>query len=191
MDFKKNMVAGAVMALASVSASAADMNAGVVHFTGSIIEPSCTIQGNSGVDNNVPLGTFMKSTFDTVGKETALTPFSITLANCPLRSDGLQSIQLTFTGTTAPTKTSTLLDVSKITSLGETAATGIGIAVSLAGQDTRLITMDGAEGQIFIPLSGVPNDTVRADLNARYKSFSADVTPGPADADMTVNILYR
>lgn len=191
MDFKKNIVAGAVMALASVSLSAADMNAGVVHFTGSIIEPSCTIEGNNGKDNNVPLGTFMKSTFDTVGKETALSPFSIILANCPLSSEGLRSIQLTFTGTTAVTKSPTLLDVSKINSLGDTAATGIGIAVSPAGQNTRFITMDGAEGQIYIQLTQVTNDTIRADFNARYKSFSADVTPGPADADMTVNILYR
>lgn len=113
------------------------------------------------------------------------------LKDCPLKSDGLPSIQLTFTGTTALTKTDTLLDVSTITTAGTTAATGVGIAVSLDGKDNNLITMDGAEDQIAIDLPTKDGDKIKADFNARYKSFAETVTAGPADADMTVNIIYR
>ena len=191
MDFKKNIIAGVALATLSMNGFAAEMNAGTIHFTGEIIESSCTIQGDDGTDSTIPLGTYPTSLFNTVGKETALTEFSITLANCPLTSAGLPAVQLTFNGPTTLTKTKTLLDVSKITTTGDTAATGIGVAVSLAGKDDKLITMDGAEGQVYIELASKPEDTIKADFNARYKSFAAAVTAGPADADMTVNILYR
>ena len=175
----------------SASSFSASTGEGQINFTGEIIESSCTIQGDDGTDSTIPLGTYPTSLFNTVGKETALTEFSITLANCPLTSAGLPAVQLTFNGPTTLTKTKTLLDVSKITTTGETAATGIGIAVSPAGKDDKLITMDGAEGQIYIELATKSEDTIKADFNARYKSFADAVTAGPADADMTVNILYR
>ena len=191
MDFKKNIIAGLALATLSMSSFAAEMNAGTIHFTGEIIEPSCTIQGDNGTDSTIPLGTYPTSYFTEVGKETSLTPFSITLANCPLRSDGLPAVQLTFVGPTDLTGTTTLLNVSKITTSGHTAAAGIGIAVSPAGRNEQLITMDGAEEQVYIELATKSSDTIKADFNARYKSFAANVTAGPADADMTVNILYR
>lgn len=103
----------------------------------------------------------------------------------------MPAVQLTFNGPTTLTKTNTLLDVSKITSTGDTAATGIGVAVSPVGSDAQLITMDGSEEQVYIELPTKSSDTIKADFNARYKSFAATVTAGPADADMTVNILYR
>lgn len=191
MDFKKNIIAGLALATLSMSSFAAEMNAGTIHFTGEIIEPSCTIQGDNGTDSTIPLGTYPTSYFTEVGKETSLTPFSITLANCPLRSEGLPAVQLTFVGPTDLTGTTTLLNVSKITTSGDTAAAGIGIAVSPAGRNEQLITMDGAEEQVYIELATKSSDTIKADFNARYKSFAANVTAGPADADMTVNILYR
>ncbi|HDW3273344.1 TPA: type 1 fimbrial protein [Enterobacter asburiae] len=191
MDFRKNIIAGLALATLSMNGFAAEMNAGTIHFTGEIIEPSCTIQGDNGTDSTIPLGTYPKSLFTEVGKETTLMPFSITLANCPLKSDGLPAVQLTFNGPTTLTQTNNLLDVSKITTTGDAAATGIGVAVSPAGKDNQLITMDGAEGQVYIELATKSSDTILANFNARYKSYAADVTAGPADADMTVNILYR
>lgn len=191
MDLKNNIFAGIALAAVSMNSFAAEMNAGTIHFTGEIIEPSCTIEGDNGTDSTIPLGTYPKSVFTEVGKETTYMPFTITLANCPLKSDGLPAVQLTFNGPTTLTGTNTLLDVSKITTTGDTAATGIGVAVSPAGKDDQLITMDGAEGQVYIELATKSADTIQADFNARYKSFAAEVTAGPADADMTVNILYR
>lgn len=191
MDFRKIIIAGIALTTLSSGSFAADMNAGTIHFTGEIIEPSCTIQGDDGTDSTIPLGTYIKSQFATVGAETTLVPFSVTLINCPLKSDGLPSVQLTFNGPTTLTGTSTLLDVSKITTTGDTAATGIGIAISPAGKNNQFITMDGAEEQVYIDLATKTSDTIKADFNARYKSFATTVTAGPADADMTVNILYR
>ncbi|HDR2622513.1 TPA: type 1 fimbrial protein [Enterobacter chuandaensis] len=191
MQFRKNIIMGLALATLSMNGFAAEMNAGTIHFTGEIIEPSCTIQGDNGTDSTIPLGTYPKSLFTDVGTETTLMPFTITLANCPLKSDGLPAVQLTFNGPTTLTQTNNLLDVSKITTTGDTAATGIGVAVSPAGKNDQLITMDGAEGQVYIELATKSSDTILANFNARYKSFAADVTAGPADADMTVNILYR
>ncbi|ENC9773261.1 TPA: fimbrial protein [Citrobacter koseri] len=191
MNARGHIISGALLALASTGTFAAELNAGTIHFTGQIIEPSCEIQGDDGTNSTVPLGTYPTSLFSTPGTESTLAPFSIVLVDCPLKSDGLPAVQLTFNGTTALTGSSTLLDVSKITTAGDTAATGVGIAVSPENKDTQLITMDGGEGQVFIELPTLTGDSVQANFNACYKSFSQTVTAGPADADMTVNILYR
>lgn len=191
MNVTKKAIASVILALSSTSVFASEMNAGTIHFTGQIIEPSCTIVGENGTDSTVPLGTYPKSLFTDIGTESTLMPFSVTLADCPLKSDGLPSVQLTFNGPTTLTTSTTLLDVSKITTDGDTAATGVGIAISPDGKNTQLIAMDGTEEQVSIELPTKKEDTIKADFNARYKSFSKTVTAGPADADLTVNILYR
>ncbi|MCI1897268.1 MAG: type 1 fimbrial protein [Enterobacter sp.] len=191
MNVTKKAIASVILALSSNSVFASEMNAGTIHFTGQIIEPSCTIVGDNGTDSTVPLGTYPKSLFTDIGTESTLMPFSVTLADCPLKSDGLPSVQLTFNGPTTLTASTTLLDVSKITTDGDTAATGVGIAISPDGKNTQLIAMDGTEEQVSIELPTKKEDTIKADFNARYKSFSKTVTAGPADADLTVNILYR
>ncbi|MDK9363420.1 fimbrial protein [Lelliottia sp. V106_12] len=191
MNIRNNIISGSLLALASMSGFAAEMNAGTIHFTGEIIEPSCVIEGDDGTDSTVPLGTYPTSLFTDVGVESTLVPFSISLKDCPLKSDGLPSVQLTFTGTTTLTGVNNLLDVSKKTTAGTTAALGVGVAVSLDGKDTNLITMDGAEGQVKVPLTNKVDDILTTNFNARYRSFTKTVEAGPADADMTVNIIYR
>lgn len=181
----------AIMALSSATTFAAEMNAGKIHFTGEIIEPSCTIVGDNGTDSTIPLGTYPTSLFTSVGVETDPVPLTITLKDCPLKSDGLPDIQLTFTGTTVLTGSNTLLDVSKITTDGTTAATGVGIALSPDGAPTTHLKFDDSEGQVYIHLASNTSDTISASFNARYISFAQPVTAGPADADLTVNILYR
>lgn len=189
---KRNLFV-AIMALSSATAFAAEMNAGKIHFTGEIIEPSCVIEGDSGTDSTVPLGTYPTSLFNDggIGTQSHLTPLSINLKDCPLTSAGLAAVQLTFTGSTVLTSSNTLLDVSKITTSGTTAATGVGIAMSPDGEDTNLIKFDGSEGQVYIQLASNTADVISASFNARYISFAKPVTAGPADADLTVNILYR
>ncbi|NTX70853.1 type 1 fimbrial protein [Lelliottia amnigena] len=192
MKLRKNVIAATILAIISGSACAADTNTGTIHFTGQIIEPSCTIQGDDGTDSStIPLGTYPTSLFTAIGVESTLVPFSITLANCPLTSDGLAKVQLTFNGPSTLTGAATLLDVSKITTEGDTAAEGVGIAISPDGKDTQLISIDGKEDQIYIDLPEIKGDTIKSDFNARYKSFATSVTAGPADGDLTVNILYR
>lgn len=90
---KRNLFV-AIMALSSATSFAAEMNAGKIHFTGEIIEPSCVIDGDSGsTDSTVPLGTYPTSLFTAPGIETDLIPLSITLKDCPLTSAGLPAVQ--------------------------------------------------------------------------------------------------
>ncbi|QKN81424.1 fimbrial protein [Scandinavium goeteborgense] len=189
--FKPAIVLTTLLTLSGINAHAAQNNAGIIHFTGEIIEPSCEIQGTDGTDSTVPLGTYITTAFDASGAESDLTPFTITLADCPVTSTGLPAVQLTFTGVTTLTNSTSLLDVSTITTTGTTAATGVGIAVSPEGKDSQHLTFDGAEGQVYVDLPSVAGNIVKAKFNARYQSFADVVTAGPADADMTVNIVYR
>ncbi len=137
---KRNLIV-AIMALSSTTAFSAEMNAGKIHFTGEIIEPSCTIVGDNGTDATVPLGTYPTSLFTDPGIETDLVPLTITLKNCPLKSDGLPDIQLTFTGTTSLTGSNTLLDVSKITTNGNNRCNRCWIALSPDGAPTNILNL--------------------------------------------------
>lgn len=187
----KKIVIAALLGIMSGNIYSAEMNAGTIHFTGEIIEPSCEISGDGGTSNmNIPLGTYPTSLFDEPGKESTLKPFTITLINCPLKSTGLPAVQLTFTGDTSLTGSTSLLNVSQITTSGDNAATGVGIAISPDGEDTNLLALDGSEGQVSIELPDA-EDAIYANFNARYKSFAKDVTAGAADGDLVVNILYR
>mgnify|MGYP003365250926 CR=1 FL=1 len=191
MKIKKHIFTLTLLAMFSLNVHGAETNAGTIHFTGEIIEPSCTIDGDSGTDINVPLGTWPTSLFSAVGTESDPIDVNIKLINCPATSEGLSAVQLTFNGTTALTGSNTLLDVSQISTAGDTAATGIGIALSSTNMPTQLLAFDGSEGQVSVELPGASTDAIQVNLLARYKSFAADVTPGPADADLTVNIVYH
>jgi type 1 fimbrial protein len=190
MTYKKYIPAALLVAL-SMPVFADEMNAGTVHFTGEIIEPSCVIDGNDGTDNNIPLGTYPTSLFAAPGDESSLIPFTIALSECPVQTTGLTSIQLTFEGTTVASSDANLLAVSAITTAGSSAATNIGVAVSTMNRTDALLKMDGSEGQIAIDLPTVAGNAIRQQFVARYRAFATPVTAGPADADMTVNILYR
>ena len=176
--------------LTTASAFAAEENAGVIHFTGELVSPSCVIVGDNGPDSTVPLGTFPTSLFTKGGMGTASTdvPFTITLKDCPVATDGLPAIQLTFQGLTTLSHDSTLLDIS---SADGVAATGVGIAVSTSLAPTTMLTMDNEENQVSIDLPTNATDTIKADFLARYISFSETVTAGDANADMTVSIVYH
>jgi len=191
MSIKRKILPTLLLAVSTFSVYADEMNAGQVHFTGEIIDPSCVIDGNNGKDNNVPLGTYPSSLFQAPGDESPLMPFSIVLKDCPVQSTGLTSIQLTFEGTTVVSSNADLLTVSAITTAGATAATNVGVAVSNLNTTTTLLKMDGSEAQVLVDLPTLTGDAVSVDLVGRYRAFAVPVTAGPADADMTVNILYR
>ncbi|WP_342212328.1 fimbrial protein [Citrobacter sp. NCU1] len=177
-------------AFAAQGGVGAENNAGTVHFTGEIIEPSCVIVGDSGTAYNVPLGTYPTSYFSSSGKESDIVPLTITLKECPVSSDGLSSIQLTFKGTTVSGSTN-ILQVSQVSTTGPaTAAGGVGVVLSPVDEDTTLITFDEAPGQVYIPLSTNASDTISATFDARYKSYGT-VTAGAADAELQINILYK
>lgn len=57
MKMKKGVIFLTLLSAYSFTALAAEMNAGTIHFTGEIIEPSCVIDGDNGTDSTIPLGT--------------------------------------------------------------------------------------------------------------------------------------
>lgn len=163
---------------------AAEDNAGKIHFTGEIIAPSCVVVGDGGTtEYKVLLGTYPTSLFKAVGTETDLIAVPIELKDCPVKSDGLANVQLTFSGVTVEGEPDEL-----IVSGG---ASGVAIVLSEMDHDTTLIKFDKSSGQVFIPLSTSATDTISTMLNARYKSISSTVTAGEANADLTINILYQ
>ncbi|EPQ0970791.1 fimbrial protein [Citrobacter farmeri] len=180
---KRNIFVYLLMAMSTSTAVAApENNAGTIHFTGQIIEPSCVIVGDEGTTYNVPLGTYPTSYFKAVGTETDAAPVTISLKDCPVKSDGLAAIQLTFSGTTIAGSTDKLA-VSE--------AGGVGIVLSEAGHDETLIKFDASSNQVFIPLPTTAVDVISTSLDARYKSTASTVTAGAANADLTINILYK
>ncbi|MGK7245653.1 fimbrial protein [Buttiauxella agrestis] len=191
---KRNSFVCLLIALSTASAWAAEDNAGTIHFTGEIITPSCVIDGEGGgTDYTVNLGSYPASHFTESGVEGDPANFSISLKDCPLSSEGLENVQLTFTGATALTKSVELLDVSYISTetAGTTAATGIGIKVTADSDDT-VIKFDGSDGLVYVPLpTTITTTSIPVNFTARYVSFADTVTAGPADADLTINILYR
>lgn len=184
MRLRYSALLAAVIAFSSHATFASELNAGTIHFTGEIIDPSCEIAGDPGHDMTVPLGTYPTSLFTQIGAESTRTAFIIALDNCPLTTDGLPQIQLTFTGSSAVTKSTTLLDVTG-------GATNVGIAISKFSAPTVLLDLDGTEDQVKINLPTTLGSRISETFLARYQSFAEGVTAGPANANLTVNILYR
>lgn len=182
--FKCKALLATLIAVASFGTFAAEMNAGTIHFTGEIIDPSCEIAGAPGHDITVPLGTYPASLFTAVNVESTSTLFRISLEDCPLSSVGLPQVQLTFTGTTTVTAATNLLDVTG-------GATNVGIAISKLATPTTLLELNGAEDQVLIDLPTTTDSLITESFLARYKAFAVPVGSGPANANLTVNILYH
>lgn len=178
------LIAASLLSLASMGSRADENNAGTIHFTGEIVDPSCTITGDSGKDSTVYLGSFAPSFFTGNGGKSDDAAFTITLAGCPVATTGLDRIQLTFKGIT-------IVGHDDLLALTAGCATGVGISVSTEAAPTTNLNLTGADGQVYIPLQATSAD-ISQNFVARYESYDATpITPGNAYADMTVNILYR
>ena len=194
MSRKINLLASLLFALSATAAYADDYpsTTSTIHFTGSIIEPTCEFA--NGTDANVALGTFSVSDFTSAGANAPRsTVFTINLNKCPTPTSGLPKVQLTFTGPTV-TDHPELLSVSKKTTAdaGDTAATNIWIAINIGSEvTTNKLRLDGTEEQIYIDLPSAAGSQISQDFTARYVAYALPVTAGPADADMVVNLLYR
>lgn len=186
MSLKISLFTGLILAACMTPAHADTPSDGVIHFTGEIIEPSCTISADN---NTIALGSYPTSDFTDVGHKTTPTSFMITLDNCPVQTEGLSAIQLVLSGNTVQGRDD-LLAVSKISSPGTTAAANVGITVE-TDESTPTVVQFNAEDQLFIDLPTEAGGSITQNLLASYQSYAAGVTAGPADADMTITILYR
>lgn len=188
MHLNKSLSALALLTLISTSAWADEGPSGIIHFTGDIINPSCKIVGEGGTtDSTVKLGSYPPSTFSALGEKSTNMKFVLTLKDCPVATDGLDQIQLTFSGDTVPGSDDVLaLDAAST-------AGGVGISVVSENDKTLNLNMKGEEGQLFIPLMTSAGN-ITTNLFARFQSIvatPAEITPGTASSQMIVNIVYH
>lgn len=186
MSLKITLIAASLLAFSSTIARADESNAGVIYFTGEIINPTCEIKGDSGHDSTIFLGAYAPSYFTDTGKSDDVS-FPIILTKCPAATEGLPRIQLTFTGTPVDATHPTLL------ALTAGGASGVGVSVSTEDEPDTDIDITGADNQVFISLLETEGDISKTFL-ARYVSLSGTdegVQPGEANTQMTIGILYR
>lgn len=149
---------------------------GIIHFQGQFIETTCTVETNNSNKNEgtVQLGSWLVNTFTNVGEETDATPVNVSLSGCPAT---LGKARVTFEGTADATNT----DLYKVSE-----ATGVGIGLSA----------DANSKNYFTPNSEVEGITLQNNQGnktyyARYVTTDDAVTPGAANADVTVTIQYN
>ncbi|CAI1125862.1 type 1 fimbrial major subunit FimA [Serratia ficaria] len=156
---------------------------GTVHFTGEIVNAACAVSADSD-GQTVKLGQYRTAQFkNTVGEKTGLVPFTIKLQDCDTTVS--TSAAVSFSGNADATD-NTVLATSNIGGGASGAASGVGIEVA------------DQQGKVLAPNSGTfstaqtLNDGNNVlNFTARYKSTSAAVTPGKADADATFTMKYE
>ncbi|WP_052283473.1 fimbrial protein [Kluyvera genomosp. 1] len=187
MYWKTTLLALSLFTIGSSPTWADETNAGEIHFTGEIINPSCEISGDSGKNINVYLGSPAPSYFTKNNGKSDDVAVPITLIHCPVATDGLSKVQLTFTGTPVDTRTD-------MVALDAGGAEGVGITLSTEEDLDTYLDITGAEGQTYVDLPETADGTITTQVEARYVSISGTeegVTPGAANAKVTVGILYR
>lgn len=149
---------------------------GLIHFKGQFVDSTCAVDTNdeNKGEGTVELGTWKVSTLDKVGELTAAVPFTIGLTNCPT---GLGKARITFGGTEHDLEP-TLYRVSGVPEVG------LGISTSNSG--TNFFKPNTVADEITLN-----NNKGSKTFYARYVTTAATVTPGDANADVTVTIQYN
>ncbi|WP_025901618.1 type 1 fimbrial major subunit FimA [Tatumella sp. UCD-D_suzukii] len=172
--------------LLASAAQAADttsttVNGGTVHFTGQFINAACAVSTDSA-DQTVNLGQYRTASITASGQTTTNVPFNIKLVDCATSVATTASVA--FSGTTDTTD-STLLAVNS-GSTNTTGATGVGIQI--LDSTSAPLTPNGST---FSTAQTLIDGNNTLPFVARYKSTSATVTAGQADADATFVIKYQ
>lgn len=187
-NIKKSAIAG-VLALAASQAWATE---GTIQFTGAIIDSTCEFSGSDTV--NVELGHYGKNQFKSVGDRTPKIPVTIPLKNCPTTPwehlDGTDSASFrlwleTRAGGTVKGADGDLIAVS---SMGDTAATGVGIQIESA-VTSNVIPPNKLSDESF----AITGANMNLELQAYYVSTVAStaITSGEANAAVDVTLDYR
>ncbi|WP_071608889.1 fimbrial protein [Entomohabitans teleogrylli] len=176
---KKNYLSGIAMTLAMGCGGAmADGGDGVVNFTGSISDDTCTV-ATSAQTVNVELGTIATSNLSgSADRKAAPTSFKIALENCP---SAINSANIKFDGK-RDTDNSALL---QLTNYG-TNGVAEGVAVGIYDKSDNLIPLYSASSDY--PLVAGNNEL---EFVARYVSTSNTVNPGSANATANFTLSYK
>lgn len=180
MSVKKTLLIASVVAASfsgNVFAAAENVNtAGKIHFKGQFIDSTCQVETNNEnkTEGTVQLGTWMTQAFSKTGEKTEATPFTIGLSGCPAT---LGKARVTFGGTEHDDNA----DLYKVDN-----ATGVGIGITgSATSETFYRPNTEADG---IELG--KDNRGQKTYFARYMTTSDTVTPGTANADVTVTVQY-
>ena len=179
MTFSKTLLITSIIAASFsgiANAAPADGNTtGIIHFKGQFIDSTCTVETNHENKNEgtVQLGTWLTNTFDAVGEKTTAMPFTIGLSGCPAT---LGTARVTFEGTEND-ENPNLYKVSN--------AEGVGIALSTDATSENYLHPNLDAGGI--ELTGNKGEKT---YYARYVTTAEEVSPGTANADITVTIKY-
>lgn len=173
---KKSYVVRAALLSAAALCSHVYAADGAVHFTGTIVDSTCSITNTVGNPLEVNLGRVSKTIFKDAGDASNKVKFSIALTDC--NSVAVPKTNVTFEGTPASGDNTVIAldDESGV-------ATGVGV---------KLYDKSGAD----LPLNTASTDydLVAGDNNldffASYVATSTTVTSGPASATANFNIVY-
>lgn len=165
---------GFVLIMVSGNVFAAD---GIIHFTGSITDQTCTVGGSSQT-MEVPMGSIGASTLaGGAGTVASPTRFTIQLTECP---ETVASATVKFDGVTD----SSAAGAGVLKLDDDSTAKGVGIAISdYAGTPIALHT----DSPVFTLTEG-DNDLI---FTARYIATGDTVSPGLANATSQFSINYK
>lgn len=155
----------------------ASKNSIEVTFSGNIYSATCNVDSESQ-NQSIDMGDTSFSDFSLAGETSEKTSFLIKLSDC---SDSIKSAKIVFSGTSDSDDPMLLA----INTSSEDSATGVGIEI-LDSSDTP-IQINSAEPYTY-SLSAGENEIPFA---LRYKSTSATVTPGSANAVMYFDLSYQ
>ncbi|HBP0513074.1 fimbrial protein [Pseudomonas aeruginosa] len=176
-------VSGALMAVASPSAFAAD---GVINFMGSISDTTCDINGQAPGEGNVTqvdLGTVSPAHFTAVNIASDFKPFDLVLSGTGCTND--KKVSITFDGTTNVDQNTGNLKLT-----GNSQAGGVQIQ----------IFNNGNGSSTKIPLGGweatpqqaeIKNNTTTLKYKASYISTADTVTAGSGVSHIRYVLAYQ
>jgi len=178
----KTQIALFLGTLTVITISSTAFAAGQINFTGEIVSAACDIKINNSSSNEISLGKWPTSMFKAVGDKSTPQSFTIDVANC-----AAGNYQVNFAGTADATN-SKLLKVS--------AANGVGIAIANISGTSNLVNLNTAAGQLdpnatFAATGTGTTATGALNLQAFYQATSTTVTPGKADATVSITLQQK
>ncbi|MEQ4625805.1 type 1 fimbrial major subunit FimA [Providencia manganoxydans] len=178
----KSVVGVALISIGAMASAATIVPGGTVHFKGQIVNAACAVSADS-TDQTVEMGQYRTAFFTAVGVRSNAVPFQIKLEDCDTTVSTTASTS--FSGN-ASQHDNTVLSVSNIGGGTAGAASGVGIEIS-----DHLGVVMKPDGSVFSTEQKLNDGANVLHFTARYKSTSANVTPGAADADATFTMQYN
>lgn len=163
-------------------------NTGIINFTGSIRAGTCPIEIRDpagGTNGEVQMGQAMTGSFDKAGVESNHRYFSIEVADasqCAGWNNGGNNVaKVRFTGMNGGA------DNGNLFALKTGTGTAAGLALGLRDIANNPVGHGALSGEYPLTSTGV-NDL---GFTVFYKSIAATVTPGAADADVSLELVVN